>query len=87
MVKRGTRKARQGLIEYIYNPISQAIRAVNNATTTTTKTVGKVVHNSLSGVNTIGKKVTKRANNTLKGLVPKNLVARLTRRKQRANRK
>ena len=80
--KKGSKSSR-GLVGYIYNPVSQAIHAVDNAATATTNTVGKVVHTGLSGINTVGKKVSQRADNTIRGLVPRGLVKRLTRRRGR----
>jgi len=92
MARRGNKTARKGkkgkkgskgIVGYIYNPISQAIHAVDNAATTTTNTVGKVVHTGLEGINTVGKKVSQRADNTIRGLVPRGLAKRLTRRRGR----
>jgi len=80
--KKGS-KGRKGIVGYIYNPISQAIHAVDNAATATTNTVGKVVHTGLEGINTVGKKVSQRADNTIRELVPRGLAKRLTRRRGR----
>jgi hypothetical protein len=81
-----TRKARRGLVGYLYNPVRQSIRAVNNTARGLTKTAGKVVHNSLSGLNNVGTKVTRRADAAIQGLVPRGLIKRLTRRAKRVRR-
>jgi len=79
-----TRKARnaRGVVGYLYGPVRQSIRAVNNTARGITKTAGKVVHNSLTGLNNVGRRVSGRADAALKGLVPKGLVRRLTRRRK-----
>lgn len=85
-VRKGSKKGRKGskgIVGYIYNPVSQAIKAVDNAATATTNTVGKVVHTGLEGINTVGRKVSQRADNTIRGLVPRGLAKRLTRRRGR----
>jgi len=78
MGRKGTRKGRRGLVGYVYAPVSQAIGAVRNTVSATSNTVKRVVGNSLRGANTIGRKVTRRANATLRGLVPRG-----TRRRRR----
>ena len=83
-----TRKARgsKGVVGYLYGPVRQSIRAVNNTARGITKTAGKVVHNSLTGLNNVGRRVSGRADAAIKGLVPKGLARRFTRRrKQRRN--
>lgn len=81
MARRGTRKAgRRGLVGYVYNPVSQAIGAVKNTVSATSNTVKKVVGNSLRGANTIGRKVSGRANAAIRGLVPR---GKRTRRRRR----
>ena len=72
--RRATRKAgRRGLVGYVYNPISQALGAVKNTVSATSNTVKKIARNSITGANTIGRKVSGRANATLRGLVPRGL--------------
>ena len=83
-----TRKARgsKGVVGYLYGPVRESIRAVNNTARGITKTAGKVVHNSLTGLNNVGRRVSGRADAAIKGLVPKGLARRFTRRrKQRRN--
>ena len=89
MARRGTRKGARGPVGYIYNPIRQVLRAVNNTTSATTNTVKRVVHNGITGVDTIGNSVSRRANNTLRGLVPRGILRRRrgTRRGTRRSRK
>ena len=82
-----TRKAKgakgaRGVVGYLYNPIRQSIRAVDDTAQGLTRTAGRVVHNGLSGLNNVGNRVTRRADNVIKGLVPRGLVKRLTRRRQ-----
>jgi len=87
MARRGTRKASKGkgrgLFGYIYSPISQTLGAVKNTVSATTNTVRKVTRNTLNGANTVGRKVTGRANAALRGLVPRGLLKRATRRRRR----
>jgi hypothetical protein len=80
-------KGAKGVVAYLYNPVRQSIRAVNNTAQGLTRTAGKVVHNGLSGLNNVGNKVTRRADNVIKGLVPRGLVKRLTRRNRRKGRR
>ena len=81
-----TRRSR-GVVGYLYGPVRESIRAVNNTARGITNTAGKVVHNSLTGLNNVGRKVTGRADAAIKGLVPKGLIKRLTRRRQRKHRR
>jgi lipoate-protein ligase A len=76
MGAKGTRKGKRGLIRYFYNPVSQALGALKNSTSAATNTVKKVVRNSINGVNTVGRKVSGRANAAIKGLIPKRFTRR-----------
>ena len=76
MGAKGTRKGRRGLVRYLYNPVSQALGALKNTASATTNTVKKVVRNGINGVNTVGRKVSGRANAAIKGLVPKRFTRR-----------
>jgi hypothetical protein len=80
-------KGAKGVVGYIYNPVRQSIRAVDNTAQGLTRTAGKVVHNGLSGLNNVGNKVTRRADSVIKGLVPRGLINRLTRRNRRKGRR
>jgi hypothetical protein len=82
-----TAKGAKGVVGYIYNPVRQSIRAVDNTAQGLTRTAGKVVHNGLSGLNNVGNKVTRRADSVIKGLVPRGLINRLTRRNRRKGRR
>jgi len=75
--RKAGRKGR-GLVGYAYAPISQAFGAVKNTVSATSNTVKRVVGNSIRGANTIGRKVTGRANAAIRGLVPRG-----TRRRRR----
>ena len=83
-----TRKARgsKGVVGYLYGPVRESIRAVNNTARGITRTAGKVVHNSLSGLNNVGRRVSGRADAAIKGLVPKGLARRFTRRRKQHRR-
>jgi hypothetical protein len=83
MARKGTRKGRRGLVGYLYNPVREALGVVKNTANGATNTVKKVVRNSIKGVDTLGRKTARRANNTIRGLVPKRLLKGLTRRRRR----
>jgi len=76
MARRGTRKGRKGLIGYLYNPVRQALGVVKNTANGATNTVRKVVQNGIKGVDKLGRKTAQRANNTIRGLMPKRLMTR-----------
>jgi hypothetical protein len=78
----GRRAGRRGIVGYVYNPISQALGAVKNTVSATSNTVKRVVGNSIRGADTIGRKVTGRANATLRGLVPRGMKAQTRRRRR-----
>ena len=65
-----TRK-RRGFLSSVYRPISNVIGMANNVSRTTTQSIDKIVHTSLSGVNKIGKNMTGRANNMIRHVLPK----------------
>jgi len=71
-----TRKGKRGLVGYLYNPVSQALGAFKNTASATTNTVKKVIRNSINGVNTVGRKVSGRANAAIRGLVPRRFTRR-----------
>jgi len=76
MGAKGTRKGKRGLVRYLYNPVSQALGAIKNSTSVAANTVKKVVRSSINGVNTVGRKVSGRANAAIRGLVPKRFTRR-----------
>lgn len=81
--KRQTRrKASGGIFSYIYNPIHQLIGASDNVTRAATNTVRKIIHNSATGVDTVGTRLTNRADQILLGLIPGGLKGK---RKTRRN--
>jgi len=60
--RRHTRKGKRGLFRTIYVPIGETIGVANNVTRATTRTAEGIVHTTLRGLNTIGRRVTNRAN-------------------------
>jgi len=76
MGAKGTRKGRRGIVRYLYSPISQALGALKNTASATTNTVKRVVRNSINGANTVGRKVSGRANAAIRGLVPRRFTRR-----------
>ena len=80
------RKASGGIFSYIYNPIHQLIGASDNVTSAATNTVRKIVHNSATGVDSVGTRLTRRADKILSGLIPRGLNGkRATRRSRRSS--
>ncbi len=60
--RRHTRKGgKRGLFRILYTPIGETIGAANNVTRATTRTAEGIVHTTLRGLNTIGRRVTDRA--------------------------
>ncbi len=71
---------RRGLFSKIYRPVSEVIGAANTLTNTATKTVNKIVHASLSGVNKVGKNVTGRADRIIYNVLPRGSKTKRRRR-------
>jgi hypothetical protein len=60
--RRHTRKGgKRGIFRILYTPIGETIGAANNVTRATTRTAEGIVHTTLRGLNTIGRRVTDRA--------------------------
>lgn len=61
--RRHTRKGgKRGLFRTLYTPVEETIGAANNITRATTRTAEGIVHTTLRGLDTIGRRVTNRAN-------------------------
>ena len=67
------------MISAIYRPVSEVIGAANTITNTSAKTISKIVHASLTGVNKVGKNVTGRADRIIYNVMPR---GRKTRRRR-----
>ena len=67
--RRNARSRRNGLFSKLYSPISAVLGVTGNIAAAATNTTRNVVRRGLSGVNSLGKRVTKRANNTVRRLV------------------
>jgi hypothetical protein len=77
---------------FLGNPVATAINAVGNTAFAVTDTTGKVVKTGLGGLSNVSRKVTKGANNIVRGVVKgksrKNRKAsRKNRKSRRSNRK
>ena len=79
------RKASGGIFSYIYNPIHQLIGASDNVTSAATNTVRKIVHNSATGVDSVGARLTRRADKILSGLIPRGLKGKRATRRSRSS--
>ena len=79
--RRNARSRRMGVFSKLYSPISAVIGATGNLTSGVTNTTRNVVRRGLGGVNTLGKRVTGRANTAVR-----NLVSRRNRRSRRGRR-
>ena len=77
--RRKSSSRRRGLISAIYRPVSEVIGAANTITNTSAKTISKIVHASLTGVNKVGKNVTGRADRIIYNVMPR---GRKTRRRR-----
>jgi hypothetical protein len=67
--RRSTRRrasSKRGLFRTLYTPVGETIGAANDISRATTRTAEGIVHITLSGLNTIGRRVTNRANNVLR---------------------
>jgi len=76
MAKRQTRKSGKkasGIFSYIYKPIHELIGATDNVTRAATNTVRRLVHNSAAGVDTVGSRLTRRADAIVSGIIPRGL--------------
>jgi hypothetical protein len=79
MARRSTRKTRRstrrnrtskrGLFRTLYTPVEQTIGAADNITRATTRTAEGIVHATLMGLNTIGRRVTDRANTVVRKML------------------
>ena len=77
--RRKSSSRRRGMISAIYRPVSEVIGAANTITNTSAKTISKIVHASLTGVNKVGKNVTGRADRIIYNVMPR---GRKTRRRR-----
>lgn len=78
--RRKSSSRRRGIISAIYRPVSEVIGAANTITNTSAKTISKIVHASLTGVNKVGKNVTGRADRIIYNVMPR---GRKTKRRRR----
>lgn len=64
--RKGTKGGKRGLFRILYTPIGETIGAANNITRATTRTAEGIVHTTLHGLNTVGRRVTNRANTVIR---------------------
>ena len=74
-----------GIMSYIYRPISEVIGLANDLTRTATNTVRNVVHTGASTVNRVGSNVTSRADRIIGNVVPLGLLRSKSRKNSRKN--
>lgn len=72
-----------GIMSYIYRPISEVIGLANDLTRTATNTVRNVVHTGASTVNRVGSNVTSRADRIIGNVVPLGLLRSKSRKTSR----
>ena len=92
--RRSSRRANRsvGIFQRVIgNPVARAINVVGNTAFAVTDTTGKVVKTGLGGLSTVSRKVTKGANNIVRGVIKgksrKNRNSRKNRKSRKSNRK